>query len=169
MKTMRRNLFYFYQLTKNSIRVLFISGVIYYTMISLFFVGALFLNKDGTYKNFDTFQHHSTGRFILGFFINVIYAIILSMYSYYSTESIDFVLYVRAWMYGHGILDKFENMSYLISRSCFYRMDISSSLDASESIISQELDLKLKESIENDEMTGDYKISAQTFTSYSES
>ena len=166
---MNKNLYHFYQLTKSSIRILFVSGASYYFIIALNYIGSQFLNLEGIYTDYNNVDHGHKWEFYLNFILIIIDAIFCTIYFYLSTKTIDFVLYIRAWMYGHGILDKFENMSYLISHSCFYRKDISSSLDASESIISQELDLKLKESIENDEMTGDYKISAQTFTSYSES
>ena len=42
------------------------------------------------------------------------------MYVYYSTKYIHFELYIRWIMHGCNVLDKFDKMSLLITRSRFY-------------------------------------------------
>ena len=39
----------------------------------------------------------------------------------------DFVLYIKAWTIGYKIDEKLEDISYLISLSCWYKEDVEDS------------------------------------------
>ena len=134
-KIMKTRLFYFYTLTKNRILALYISGATFYLLDSIYHSIFQFLKDNDFNSTFDNYVNVKW-KFFIDFFLNIIRPVILALYWYFSTKSIDFVLYVRAWMFGYRILEEFDNMSYFISHSCIYRPDRYETMDNSE------LDLK---------------------------
>ena len=54
------------------------------------------------------------------------------IFAYFNTKHIDFALYVRAWMIGFRVHNQFDTISNLITRSCFYKIELESSGDKTE-------------------------------------
>ena len=115
IRVMQSRLFYFYQLTKKNITILCLSGIIYFFWQSIFtFFDIIFKEKFYVYGS----------NSLLG--LNIFFSIIgiplylgIITYGYLSTKYIDFVLYIRAWMIGYQVIERFDNMSYFITSSCF--------------------------------------------------
>ena len=135
---MENHLYNFYQLTKNTIWMFFLWGLLYYLFDFIYQLVSTYVLDSGLDKNFEDYWNKSFAKILADVIINIIRAFILSIYFYQSTKSIDFVLYIRAWMYGYGILNEFDNMSYLISRSCFNRFSTYESFDEYSDVESQQ-------------------------------
>ena len=131
---MERRLYYFYQLTKKKITVLYISGFIYYLGQSIYGFLDLFQKQDDYFSLKLGFNLDITFR-VFFLILYIPSAISVFLYIYLITIHIDFVLYVRAWMIGYQIYHKFENMSYLILCSCFYKNIEDDSDDSERSLI----------------------------------
>ena len=75
---------------------------------------------------------------------------ILWVFTYLSTKYIDFTIYVQALMYGYRVYNRFDKMSLLITRSCFYHDEYDSLVDDDSHISSDRIYKRFKEE-EDDE------------------
>ena len=117
---MRKKLYYFYQLTKRKIRILYITGIIFYICQIAFALLDVIYEKQYFFQS-EFGNSTDISLQILLLILYVLSNLSLLIYFSLSTKHIDFILYVRAWMIGYNIYDKFDDMSYLISRSYFYK------------------------------------------------
>ena len=145
---MKTRLHYFYQMTKRKINVLYISGMVYYFFKWLFNLLYIIFGRD-LYNSYKFNYHLPIAIYISLLILEVPTIISLFIYWYFSTKHIDFVLYVKAWMIGYQIYHKFDNMSNLITNSCFYK-NIEDSDEESEINYRPSLDQLFQSILEED-------------------
>ena len=131
-KIMQKRLHYFYQNMREKIQILYISGVIYYFFHAIRgLMNTLYeINK---YSN-NVFGDDLGAIFQILQLIWVVPVIISAIiYIYVTTKHLNFALYVRAWMIGYRVEDRFESMSFLITSSRFYNIQENSKDDLESS------------------------------------
>ena len=131
---MKKRLHYFYQRTKSKIHVLFGSGIVFFwgqTTFSIFDI----LNKADAFVGWRLGDQLSISLRIFLLILYIFLVVSAFLYINLITKHIDFVLYIRAWMIGYQVENKFEKISYLITRSCIYKEHEESYDDETEDII----------------------------------
>ena len=130
IKVMRSRLHFFFQFKKKKIHILYVSNIIY--LISRMLLVLLYVVFGG--DRLDNYLHkyeYSFDKKIAFKVASNINFVTFFVFNYFSTKYIDFALYVKVWMIGYQVDNRFENMSYFISRSCFFQDEIEDS-DSSE-------------------------------------
>ena len=111
-RTMRRKLYYFYDHAMKELKILLISNVIFQnsnTAMNVFYL------IDGRDYNLYLAEESKSVEFNIMFsIIGLIQYMLLYCYVYYSNKYIDLELYIRLLMYGHRVLEYFDNISYFI-------------------------------------------------------
>ena len=119
---MKNRLHYFFQLKKKNIHALYALNIIFVFLRMLFVSFYVIFGGDRldnyTHKSDYSFEENVIQRVVASVHFVAYYA-----FCFFSTKYIDFALYVKVWMIGYQVHNKFENMSYLITRSCFYQDD----------------------------------------------
>ena len=123
---MGKRLHFFYQLQKKGIRLLYISSTTFSFLRIIYVVFCVALRVDRL-NGYIGKPDLSFGQKICQIIIHNIASTSFFIFSYFCTKYMDFALYVKVWMIGHKVDNKFENMSYLIIPSCFYRDDLQDS------------------------------------------
>ena len=161
---MRRSLSHFYNLTKNTVLIYFVSGLLYYLIDVLYYIVFQYL-LDGNFNHiFDYDYGQPIFETSLDVCINIFRDIAFGFYVYWSTKSIDLVLYIRAWMYGYGILQDFDKFSYLITRSCIQKYDAYTSFDEDSDLESeQEIILNQVDTNDRNEEIKNHCIAANSY------
>ena len=141
---MEKRLHYFYQLKKKSIRLLYITSIVHF-FFRIFFYMFYVVEKVGRVDAYTGISNLTFWEKLIQSVIYDLTAISLIIFWYFSTKYIDFSLYVRAWMIGYNVLNRFDRMSIFISRSWFYE-ESSSDSDLKGSAFSNDLLENLDES-----------------------
>ena len=121
-RVMEKRLYYFYQQTKKSIHLLFISSLSFF-FSRIFYVMFYAIVEEDRYNAYTGVSKFTFFESVTQFILFNVTATLLFIHCYLSTRHMDFALYVRAWMIGYNVLNKYDKMSFLITPSCFFQDD----------------------------------------------
>ena len=146
---MKRRLHYYYQLTRKSIILMFISwcSFFFFRMMHLLFYAIV---KEDRYKAYIGLSKLTFDQSLALLIIFVFTTTFLAIQSYLITKHMDFAYYVWAWMVGYKVANKFDKMSIFIKpSSCFKKDDGEDSDSIDNDLISNGSDSEMETTAEH--------------------
>ena len=135
--TMKTNLNYFYEQKKCHLYMLFVSNAAYHG--STLLLMNLFSSFLSNYlHNYFVYNDVSAGDFAAISVLNILQVSSFITYAYCCTNCIDFDLYLKVVLYNNKMFNKFDNISYMITKSCWAKDDLYVGIDTVDESSSQE-------------------------------
>ena len=139
--TMKTNLQYFYEQKKYYLYVPFASNAVYHgstlLLMNLYTPFLLIYLQNNPYKKkYDEF-HDFAGILVL----NIIQFSSYVIYAYCHTSYIDFEMYLKVVLRDHGMFNRFEKISYMITKSCWVKDNLYHDTVAEQSSSENSMDI----------------------------
>ena len=118
-EVMKTKLRYFYNLNRCSIQLLFASNIIYHSWIAISKGFLYYMLTEYSLYIYQRYTFLNSGTFFMIFFIKLTEGLLLCLYAVCTTSYINFQEYLKVIMHRKGVIEKFEDMTFLITKSWF--------------------------------------------------